>query len=133
LHPVRVLGFTTGTSVLTVDVRGHGVVSGRGISCVKECAYERPQNTKVVLRAKPGTGRVLVRWHGACGGHSPRCTLVLRANAQVTAAFARRGQDVSDGRAAGEGPAMDLPERRPPYGSYAAITAAFGGLLATAG
>jgi alpha-tubulin suppressor-like RCC1 family protein len=93
------LGKGTFDRKVNVEIRGRGAVRGPGgFRCAtrdKNCDLERPQGTKVVIRAHPAKGWKFKRWIyrrriGACKGRAPRCTVVLNANYFATAHFVKR-------------------------------------------
>lgn len=51
------------------------------------CAFGYPAGNTVTLTATPVAGWAFAGWGGACGGSSPTCTLTLKADASVLAAF----------------------------------------------
>jgi alpha-tubulin suppressor-like RCC1 family protein len=83
------LGNGMKTIELDVNVRGHGTVSAPGFRCADECSTERAPGTRIVLTARPTNGWRLKNWSGGCKGRALRCTLVLNADATVTARFAK--------------------------------------------
>lgn len=89
------LGNGTFDRVLTVQVRGHGIVTAPGFRCSKECELERLNRTKIVLTAHPAKGWSFRFWlyqrsFGACKGPKPRCVVRLDGNYYATARFVKR-------------------------------------------
>lgn len=83
-------GGSTETVALSVDVTGHGVVTGGGISCGNgkaACSAKVKQGSTVGLTATPAPGATFAGWSGACTGTAPTCTLEMSAAKSASAAF----------------------------------------------
>jgi hypothetical protein len=81
--------FSRALRTLTVSVNGPGTVTSvpAGISCPGTCAATFPAGSTVDLIEKRSTAATFGSWSGACAGSS-ECSLVLGADAAVTAQFA---------------------------------------------
>ena len=68
--------------------RGGSVQSVQpGMDCLAACSLEWDGGTQIVLRARPDSGKKLLRWSGACSGRA-ECSLTLTQPAAVQAVFA---------------------------------------------
>ncbi|HWI72902.1 MAG TPA: hypothetical protein VNT55_13190, partial [Baekduia sp.] len=90
----RAVTATFGTARTLTVVRagsGGGTVSGAGIACGSDCAEVVGDGSKVVLTATPEAGSEFLGFSGGgCAGSAATCTMVLGADATVTATFAVR-------------------------------------------
>lgn len=82
-----------GSYSLLVTVSGRGAVSTEDVqgACDNDCSATYPSGTTVTLTAAPANGSVLLGWSGACSGAESTCTLTLRENTMVGAAFGPEG------------------------------------------
>ncbi len=78
---------------ITVSDTGSGTVtsSPAGISCGSTCTATFANGTTLALSAAPANGYKFIGWGGACSG-TGTCTLIVSANATVTATFKRGGK-----------------------------------------
>jgi hypothetical protein len=91
---------TPTTQTLTVAKSGPGNVTGGnvtgapdGITCGTACSASYPTGTTVTLTATPNSARArFAGWSGACAGSAATCTVVLNAQASVTATFKGGGK-----------------------------------------
>ena len=77
------------TVTVTKSGTGSGTVdsSPSGITCGSTCSAPYTSGTSVALSATPTTGSTFTGWSGVCTG-TGGCTLVVGANARLTATFA---------------------------------------------
>ncbi len=83
--------FSGGTQTLTLDVNGHGVVTGPGLACGNgstDCSETYASGTAVTLTATPASGATFSGWGGACSGNASTCSFAMDSNKGVTAVFA---------------------------------------------
>ena len=73
-------------------VKGKGRVAVAGVgTCAKAaCRLQLAYGVRTRVRATATAGWRFVAWSGACRGTKPTCAVTARANATVTATFARR-------------------------------------------
>jgi hypothetical protein len=71
---------------LTVTGPGQVVADVPGLECTTTCTTTWNRDTRLVLAATPGPGRI-VRWLAGCTGTSPTCTLTVNGTA-ASVAFA---------------------------------------------
>jgi Divergent InlB B-repeat domain len=77
---------------LSVSVSGSGRVlsTPSGISCTRSCAARFGGGSSVSLRAVPGKGWRFAGWGAPCSHGASTCTIPMRSDRGVRAAFARR-------------------------------------------
>jgi hypothetical protein len=79
-------------ATLSVVMAGSGTFISRpaGVACGTDRVETFEPGTRVVLRANPARGQVVVGWEGACTGRSHTCIITLDGSTAATARFQRR-------------------------------------------
>jgi hypothetical protein len=75
--------------LLTLTMKGSGIVTGPGIACPGDCTARFFGGTAVKLTAQAATGFKFGSWRGSCTGKKLSCTLTVNTNADVKAIFKR--------------------------------------------
>jgi hypothetical protein len=103
-------GLTYTLTVTNPDHSGY-VTSPSGINCGSSrgassvCSVTLPIRSTVTLTANPSVFEAFAGWSGACTSKTPQCTLTIRRNLSVTAAFTFPKHNTSTGLASSRNPA----------------------------